>query len=117
MTLTQIAQLSMAALLVASFSGALRAQIEVLRAGNEPADLIFAQHGRQSPVTPRGRQLLLHGVSFQDPDYEEAERRHMEAHGADRELPFFKQIGPDSAGAHSARADRGDGRDVGGDTY
>src|SRR5260370_35525588 len=70
-----------------------RAVIEVLRAGNEPADLLGTQHGRESPVTLRGRQLLPQGAPFQDPDKKEAERRHVEAHGADRELPFLKQIG------------------------
>jgi len=44
-------------------------------------------------VTLRSWQLLLQGAPFQDPDKKEAERRHVEAHGADRKLPFFKQIG------------------------
>src|SRR6476659_10122392 len=70
-----------------------RAVIEVLRAGNESADLLGTQDRWQSPMTFRGRQLLLQRPTLQNTYKEEAERRHVEAHGADRELPLFKQIG------------------------
>jgi hypothetical protein len=44
-------------------------------------------------MTLRSWQLLPQSAPFQDPDKKEAERRHVGAHGADRELPFFKQTG------------------------
>jgi hypothetical protein len=43
-------------------------------------------------VPLRGRQLLLQSAPFQDPDKKEAERRHVEAHGADRELSLLEEV-------------------------
>jgi hypothetical protein len=51
------------------------------------------QDRREPPATLRGRQLLLQARRFKTRTKKEAERRHVETRGADRELPFFKQIG------------------------
>jgi hypothetical protein len=67
--------------------------IEVLRRRDQPADLVRAQHRREPAVAFRRREVLFQFAAFEDADKEEAQGRHVQPHGPDRELLLSKEVG------------------------
>jgi hypothetical protein len=60
--------------------------IEVPRPNDEPTHLVGTQHGRESSVAFRRREIVFERPAFEDADKEETERRDVEPYGPDREL-------------------------------
>ena len=86
-----------------------RAVVEILRAGNQPTHFVGTQDRRQPSMPLRGGQLLFQRAPLEDADKEEAQGRHVEAHGPDGELLLLEQMRVVAPERIRARADRGDG--------
>ncbi len=70
-----------------------RPVVEILRAGNQPTHFVGTQDGGQPAMAFRGGQVLFQLAPLEDADKEEAQGRHVEAHGPDGQLLLLEQVG------------------------
>ena len=68
------------------------AVIEVLRAGNEPTHFLGTQNGGQPAAALGCGELLFQLTTLEDADKDEAERRHVQADGPNRQFPLLEEI-------------------------
>ena len=66
--------------------------IEVAGTGDEPLDLVRAEHGRQPPSILRIRQVLLHVAALEDAQEEEPQGGDLDHDRAHGELAVFEQV-------------------------
>jgi hypothetical protein len=84
--------------------------IEILGAGNQPLDLVGAEHDRQAMPLLRIRQVLTHVASSQDVPAKEAQRADLGDHRPDGQASFLEEkqvVAPELGGCDPVEARAG----------